>query len=104
MKFTMNPVETLLVHSTDTDGLVRAIAAALLPEVENLLKRHLDQAKLVDINRLERLTDLSGSTINRLVAKNEIPSVRVGTRRLFDPDAVVRALKDQSEKGGQADD
>jgi excisionase family DNA binding protein len=36
---------------------------------------------------------LSTRTIEKLVAAGKIPSVRVGSRRLFDPEAVTAALK-----------
>jgi excisionase family DNA binding protein len=46
---------------------------------------------------------LSTRTLDKLVAAGKIPSVRVGTRRLFDPEAVTAALKSgvaSPENGG----
>ncbi len=52
---------------------------------------------------LARALSLSTRTIDHLVAAGKIPSVRVGTRRLFDPEDVAAALKAGSaapENGG----
>jgi excisionase family DNA binding protein len=42
---------------------------------------------------IAKALSLSTRTLDKLVAAGKIPSVRVGTRRLFDPEAVTAALK-----------
>ncbi len=58
---------------------------------------------LVSKSEIAKATTLSVRTLDKLVAAGKIPSVRVGTRRLFDPEAVTAALKSgvaSPENGG----
>jgi excisionase family DNA binding protein len=48
---------------------------------------------LTDKPGIAKALTLSTRTIDKLVAAGKIPSVRVGTRRLFDPEEVTAALK-----------
>ncbi len=53
----------------------------------------MQQRYLYSKSELAKALSLSTRTIDLLVAKNRIPSCRVGTRRLFDPEEVTAALK-----------
>ena len=58
---------------------------------------------LADKNQMSKALSHSTRTLDKLVAAGKIPSVRVGTRRLFDPEAVTAALKSgvaSPENGG----
>jgi len=48
---------------------------------------------LTDKPGLAKALTISIRSIDKLVAAGKIPSVRVGTRRLFDPEEVTAALK-----------
>lgn len=48
--------------------------------------------RLVDRVELRSLLGVGESTLDRLTKRGEIPSIRVGRRVLFDPDAVIAAL------------
>lgn len=56
--------------------------------------------KLVSIKPLAReyLGGISERTIQNYVKRGLIPSVSIGRRRLFNPEAVIAALEAQSEK------
>ncbi|MEX2578953.1 MAG: excisionase family DNA-binding protein [Verrucomicrobiales bacterium] len=61
-------------------------------------KKYLDSK-----SELAKALTLSTRTIDKLVAAEKIPSVKVGTRRLFDPEEVTAALKSgvaSPENGG----
>ncbi|MDF1659656.1 MAG: helix-turn-helix domain-containing protein [Verrucomicrobiales bacterium] len=52
---------------------------------------------------IAKALSLSTRAIDSLVASGKIPSVRVGTRRLFDPEEITEALKSgvaSPENGG----
>ena len=51
---------------------------------------------LVGADELARLLSISRPFVDRLRAEGRIPSILVGTRRLFDPSDVVAALKEAS--------
>jgi excisionase family DNA binding protein len=51
---------------------------------------------LVGADELARLLSISRPFVDRLRAEGRIPSILVGTRRLFDPVDVVAALKEAS--------
>lgn len=58
---------------------------------------------LASKSEIAKALSLSTRTIDKLVAAGKIPSVRVGTRRLFDPGEVTAALKSgvaSPENGG----
>lgn len=58
---------------------------------------------LVSKSEIAKATTLSIRTLDKLVAAGKIPSFKVGTRRLFDPEAVAAALKSgvaSPENGG----
>jgi excisionase family DNA binding protein len=48
---------------------------------------------LISKPEIAKALSLSTRTLDKLVAAGKIPSVRVGTRRLFDPEEVTAALK-----------
>jgi excisionase family DNA binding protein len=49
--------------------------------------------QLLSKPEIAKALSLSTRTLDKLVAAGKIPSVRVGTRRLFDPEEVTAALK-----------
>jgi len=63
----------------------------------------MQNAYLTSKSEIAKALGLSTRTIDKLVASGKIPSVRVGTRRLFDPGDVTSALKSgvaSPENGG----
>jgi len=50
------------------------------------------QPLLVDRIEMAKLLSISSGKLDDLVAEDAVPSVKVGTRRLFSPDAVVNAI------------
>jgi excisionase family DNA binding protein len=52
----------------------------------------MENRSLTDKPGIAKALTLSIRSIDKLVAAGKIPSVRVGTRRLFDPEAVKAAL------------
>lgn len=59
--------------------------------------------RILSKTEIAKALGLSTRTIDKLVAAGKIPSIRVGTRRLFDPEDVTSALKSgvaSPENGG----
>ncbi len=50
------------------------------------------QPLLVDRVEMAKLLSISPNKLGDLVSQNAIPSVKIGTRRLFSPDAVLSAI------------
>lgn len=83
-------VQGKLSNSGEWEELVATLLAALQPQFEPFLT---SATRLVNRQTMAQLVSISLPTLDRLVSSGEIPSMQVGTRRLFDPDAVVAALK-----------
>lgn len=61
------------------------------------------ERKLFSKVEMSKALSLSTRTLDKLVAAGKVPSIRVGTRRLFDPEAVTATLKSgvaSPENGG----
>lgn len=56
---------------------------------------------IVLLEELARRLRLSKSFLERETRAGRIPSLRAGNRRVFNPDAVRRALAEQAAKGGE---
>jgi len=82
--------ESLIFKHADVESLANALADAVAKRIAPLLAER--QRQLVDRPTMAKLTNIGTATLDRLVAANIIPSVLVGRRRLFDPDAVIDAL------------
>ncbi len=58
---------------------------------------------LVSKSELAKALSISTRSVDKLVASKRIPSVQIGTRRLFDAEAVTESLKSgvaSPENGG----
>ncbi|TWU42936.1 Helix-turn-helix domain protein [Novipirellula aureliae] len=80
---------TATVSDDDRALIVADVVAAIRPMIES---RH---TLLVDGDRLAELLGVSRPTIDRLRADSVIPSVLIGRRRLYNPDAVLAALEER---------
>ena len=56
---------------------------------------------IVRLDELARRLRLPKSFLERETRAGRIPSLRAGNRRVFNPDAVRRALAEQAAKGGE---
>ena len=88
-------VESLIFKHVDIESLAIALADVIAKRIEPMLVAR--QRRLVDRPTMAELADIGTATLDRLVASKRVPSVLVGTRRLFDPDKVIDALV---ESGG----
>lgn len=59
---------------------------------EKIAKRLLEQPRLLSKTQLASALGLSVATIDRYVARQVIPVLRLGSRVMFDPQRVVEAL------------
>jgi hypothetical protein len=82
--------ESLLLRSVDVDVLAERVATIVAERILPELGRR--QRRLVDRHEMAKLAGISVPVLDRLVAKKLIPSSLVGTRRLFEPDAVLDSL------------
>ncbi|WP_436716643.1 excisionase family DNA-binding protein [Roseiconus lacunae] len=85
---------------TIDERLVDEIAERIAKKLRNEQRFDFSPAKfqkvLVDAGELARAISLSRPTIDRLVSRDKIPSVKVGGRRLFSIEEVVGSLKKAS--------
>ncbi len=88
-------VESLIFKHVDIESLALALADVIAKRIEPMLVAR--QRRLVDRPTMAELANIGTATLDRLVASKRVPSVLVGTRRLFDPDNVIDALV---ESGG----
>ena len=56
------------------------------------------EKKFVDVKELSKLIDLGVATINRLVQRKKIPSYKIGKRRLFKVEEIVKWIETYKEK------
>jgi hypothetical protein len=84
--------KSLIFEHADVDVLAEKVADIITKRMESLLEAR--QRRLVDRPRMAELANIGTATLDRLVAAKRVPSVLVGTRRLFDPDKVIDALAD----------
>ncbi len=84
--------KSLILEHADVDALAQAMADIITKRMESLLEAR--QRRLVDRPTMAELANIGTATLDRLVAAKRVPSVLVGTRRLFDPDRVIDALAD----------
>ena len=83
------------VSTEDRAAIVRDVVDALRPLLEA-------RPKLVDVEVLALQLGLSIATLDRLRRSGKIPSLKLGSRRLYDPEAVLIAL--QTAFGQAGDD
>ena len=69
------------------------VVSAMAEKIEQLLAEN-KQPGLVDRERMAELLTVSVPKLDTMVRNREIPSKLIGTRRLFDPAAVIDALPD----------
>lgn len=81
--------ESLLLRPADVDALAERLAEILWQRIEPELS---SKRRLVDRQTMAKSANISVASLDRLVAQKQVPSVLVGTRRLFDPDATLDAL------------
>lgn len=80
---------------SETESLIARIGDAVVARLA-------DAPLLVDAAELSKRLGVSPSAIGRAVKAGTIPSVRLGSRRLFDPREVLAALRAAETKGGDA--
>jgi hypothetical protein len=90
--------ESLILTPADVHALADLLATHVAERLGPALASR--QRRLVDRTTMSNLVDIGTATLDRLVAAGRVPSVLVGKRRLFDPDAVISAL---AQVGGGTD-
>ncbi|QDV56475.1 helix-turn-helix domain-containing protein [Rosistilla oblonga] len=83
------------------DRLRAEITADVVKSLTPLVHAASQQPSLVDRHRQAELLGISVPKLDSLVREGVIPSKQVGTRRLFDPAAVIAAIPDT---GGVSDE
>ncbi len=81
----------LLLRDTDRDELVAEIVAGVVESIRPLLAESATP-RLVDGEVMAGMLSVSRPTLDRMRADGSVPSVTIGRRRLYDPDAVVAAI------------
>jgi hypothetical protein len=83
-------VETLMLKPADLEALAKMLVDRIEQQIGPKLVAR--QRCLVDRTAMAKRAGIGTATLDRLVASKRVPSVLVGTRRLFDPDRVIDAL------------
>lgn len=90
----MNSIEiTTSLSDEDREAIINGVVEQIKP----LLAR---RAELVPSDTMSSIVGVSTATLDRLRRAGRIPSVQIGNRRLYQPDAVIAALADTKTKGG----
>ena len=80
----------IAIEHFDVESLANAVADVIAQRIEPMLAAR--QRRLVDRPTMAELANIGTATLDRLVSCKRVPSVLVGTRRLFDPDKVLDSL------------
>jgi excisionase family DNA binding protein len=88
-------VSRVFLDGVTADELIESITDRVIEQLRPLFEAKAGPM-LVDRQAMADRLGVSLQTVNRLTASGEIPSVLVGTRRLYVPDRVIEALADQS--------
>lgn len=83
---------SMILENLDADELVEKIAAAVVERVRDILTEA-QQPRLADRRQMAMLAGVSEPTLDRLVRAERVPSILVGSRRMFRPTAVIAALE-----------
>lgn len=94
-------MSSLYMQGVTLKDLSAHIAAEVAAEVRAALAET-SKPLLVDGQEMARQLGVSINTIDRLRADGTIPSVRLGSRRMYDPGDVMSTLKAASKMGGAA--
>ena len=89
----------LILRDVDPEQLRRDIAADVVRELKAVLADQFEPRLLERPEMAERI-GIGVSTLDQLVTAGKIPSVQVNRRRLFDPAAVIEALKSGPDADG----
>ncbi len=81
----------LYLRDTSPDTLAAMIADAVTEAIRPLLAES-TEPRLVDRERMASLLSISVPKLDAMTAAGEIPSVTIGRRRLYQPDAVLNSL------------
>ncbi|MDA7492888.1 helix-turn-helix domain-containing protein [bacterium] len=82
----------VIFTGTTADQLADTIVKRLIQKLETTQPCPITPV-LNDREETARLLNLSTSTLDKLVRQNLVPSIQVGTKRLFDVQDVANALK-----------
>ena len=81
----------ILFRDIDPEEFRRQLTDDVVSRLTPLINK-LQQPLLVDRIEMAKLLSISSGKLDDLVAEDAVPSVKVGTRRLFSPDAVVESI------------
>lgn len=82
----------MLLRDTAPETLAAAVAEMVLDRLRPMLSET-TEPRLVDRFRMAELLSISVPMLDRLTAAGDVPSIRLGTRRLYAPAAVIAALE-----------
>ena len=60
----------------------------------------MQQTKLVTMKEMAKILKIGYRTLQRWIDEGEIPFIQVRSRRRFDPEEVIAALKERKEEDG----
>ncbi len=86
---------TVDVHlsEADLDRIVQRLVAAIQPLLQS-------QPALVGCEEMAELLSISLATLDRKRRDGQIPSIKIGSRRLYQPDSVIAAIEVTNETEG----
>ena len=87
--------ESQILTHANVEALADLLADAVAKRVEPLLGKQTEG--LVGRQRMAELANISVPSLDRMVSAAAIPSIRQGTRRLFEPTAVFAAMREASQ-------
>ncbi len=82
---------SMLIESLDVNELVDAITEAVVARLHSAIVES-QEPRLVDRYRQAELLSISVPMLDRLTGDGVIPCVRLGARRLYQPERVIESL------------
>lgn len=94
MRFDQHELETI------ADQVAKAILPRLLAELRRTPQQTAEpNGHMLNVHQLAERFDLSENTVRSRVADGTFPHIRAGRRILFDPAAVLEALRPKEDTG-----
>lgn len=90
---------SILIHEADLEQLRADITADVVSGLRSVLAE-ISEPRLVDRPRMAELLSISVPSLDILVREKRVPSVLLGARRLFRPQAVIDSITPEAKKRG----
>lgn len=86
----------LLLAGIDPDEFRDSIVDAVVERLTPLFRQPHEEKRFASRREMATITGVSEATLDRWTSTGNIPSVMINARRLYEPERVIQALRDQT--------